>query len=303
MASFITGTLTLEGGNIVTFGFSGTASPVAVVRDNPDPPNRYSTEESKSINIDSVKLLEIDRAVYNFFNKNKILKINGRKVPVVFGSWERFAQMQGTKDDNTLNSFRDHSGMLKLPIVSIRRTNVTPNDDRYLKVTSDGDPSIILYKDRSRSKFNQQRTTPYTLKWTDGNRNRSMSEVYDVYRLPWPKFIDIEYTVTFWASYIKHANDFQNLIWSDYKPGDMIFNDYFFYSYFTGSSDNSNLEDYSSEERIIRQNYELSVQAYIIDKDKVEIDRTPSRILLEERVVDTEELNIINLDQLDLTNL
>ena len=61
---------------------------------------------SQAINVEvtPVGLLEIDRTVYSWFNDKHSTVINGRRVPVVFGSWERWAQIQGNREDENLNS-------------------------------------------------------------------------------------------------------------------------------------------------------------------------------------------------------
>ena len=93
--------------------------------------------QHKSIDVEGIGLLEIDRTVYNWFNNKHPTLINARKVPVVFGSWERWAQMQGNKEDENLNSQRDHKGMIKLPIISISRGNVEYDKDKLRIYTID----------------------------------------------------------------------------------------------------------------------------------------------------------------------
>ena len=104
------------------------------------------TPTKKVVEIDDISILSVDKAVFDWFDKKHATMIKGRKVPVLFGAWERFAQMQGNKADNSLNSMRDHNGMLKLPIISIRRGDIEPDDERFRPVSLDGEPSITIVK-------------------------------------------------------------------------------------------------------------------------------------------------------------
>ena len=112
-----------------------------------------SNVHQKSIDFDEVTLFSIDKAVYDWFNTKHSTKIQGRKVPVCFGAWERFAQMQDNKQDDNLNRLRDPKGMLILPIISIRRGDVTYNSDRFVFQQADGAPRIKLFERVAQSNF------------------------------------------------------------------------------------------------------------------------------------------------------
>lgn len=235
-------------------------------------------DEQTSINIDQVRLLEIDKAVKSWLTEEISPMINGRKVPVLFGSWERFAQMQGTKNDDGLDTLRDKNGMLKLPIISIRRSDVSPGQERYKKTSIDGQPYIKISKKIAHAKFDNKRV-PFK---KDGRA------VYEIQKIPWPAFIDINYSATFWSSFIKHSNIIHSKIWANCKPY-VNYNGFFFYSTVTSSSDESNLDDFTTEERIIKNNYSIEVQAYLIDTDKIITNRTVSQFTFGETILDNEE--------------
>tara|TARA_S200002703_G_scaffold2706_2_gene4175 strand:- start:3213 stop:4028 length:816 start_codon:yes stop_codon:yes gene_type:complete len=247
------------------------------------------SELSKVIEIEEVNILSIDKAVYDWFDKKHPTIIKGRKVPVLFGGWERFAQMQGNKEDETLNNLRDHNGMLKLPIISIRRGDIEPNNNRFRKLTVDGEPSITIKKKIAPSNFNKERSVPFQKIDDKGLKVGNESPVYEVHRVPFPDFINVPYTITFWSSYVKDSNYFSDKIWGEYFLDDMEYNGYYFYAYFNTSSNDNNTQDFSGEERIIRTTYELQLEAYLIAKNEIKIDRTPSKIILEERFVGIDE--------------
>ena len=251
------------------------------------------TPLKRVVEIDEVTILSIDKAVYDWFDKKHPTQIKGRKAPVLFGAWERFAQMQGNKTDDGLNNLRDHNGMLKLPIISIRRGDIEPDHERFRPVTLDGEPSITIVKKIAESNFNNEQRVPfhnpYVQKQHFGSKVKKEEPVYEVQRLPWPNFIKVPYTITFWSSYVKNSNQFHNMIWDDYILHDLEYNGYFFYARFDSSSDESNVEDFSSEERIIRSSFIMNVDAYLIDKGDIEFDRTPSKIIFEENVIEADE--------------
>tara|TARA_R110000744_G_C19369472_1_gene562338 strand:+ start:6565 stop:7389 length:825 start_codon:yes stop_codon:yes gene_type:complete len=246
----------------------------------------------KVIEIDEVNILSIDKAVYDWFDKKHPTILKGRKVPVLFGSWERFAQMQGNKEDENLNNLRDHNGMLKLPIISIKRGDIEPNNDRYRPISLGGEPSITISKKIAGSAFDKTRRVPFHDPYKDGLRGiKKEAPVYEVQRLPFPDFINVPYTVTFWSSYIRDSNLFHDKIWGEYFISDMEYKGYFFYALFDSSSNEGNLDDFSGEERIIRSSFNLRLEAYLIKKNEVEISRTPSKIIMEENIIQADEFD------------
>lgn len=241
----------------------------------------------KTIPIDDVSLLEIDRSIFTYLKDNINLTINSRKVPVLFGAWERFAQMQEDSDKN-LNTMRDQNGKLKLPLISVRRDSVENNTERY-KNDNANNIKIQFYKKIAESNFDSQRRVPFNSKWQiNSGRYKSENPVYELHSLPWPTFINVSYTITFWCSYIKHANEFHNRIWNNIEPGDIGYKGYFFHTRFESSSDDSPVEDFSAEERTFRHTFPLELEAYLINKKEVVIDRTISKFAFEEEIIEAD---------------
>jgi hypothetical protein len=249
------------------------------------------SEFSTEFEFDEVSVLSIDKAVFDWFDKKHPTMIKGRKVPVLFGGWERFAQMQGNKEDESLNNLRDHNGMLKLPIISIRRGDIEPNNNRYRKITADGEPSIVVSKKIALGNVDKNKRVDFNYVEDDGLKASTENPVFEIHRVPFPDFINIPYTVTFWSSYIKDSNFFSDKIWSQYFLDDMEFKGYYFYAYFNNSTNDNNTNDFSGEERIIRSTYTLQLEAYLISKSNVKVNRTSSKIVLEENIIESDEIN------------
>ena len=246
-----------------------------------------SNVHQKSIEFDDVTLFSIDKAVYDWFNTKHATNIRGRKVPVTFGSWERFAQMQDNKYDDNLNRMRDPSGMLILPMVSIRRGDVTYNTERFVFQQADGAPRIKISERVAMSNFDADRRVPF-----DGphmysaDRRRSDAPVMEIATVPYPDFVTIPYTITFWASYVRHANYFNDKIWQNAYPTDLTYKGYYFYAFIDSGTNENNEENYTDEERIIRSSFTMTVDGYLVKKNDVNVTRTASKMIMSEGYVE-----------------
>ena len=251
-----------------------------------------SNVHQKSIEFDEVTLFSIDKAVYDWFNTKHATNIQGRRVPVMFGSWERFAQMQDNKQDDNLNRMRDPSGMLILPLISIRRGDVTYNVDRFVFPQADGGPRIQISRRVAMSNFDANERVPF-----DGphmyssNRRRSDAPVMEVTTIPWPDFVNIPYTITFWSSYVRHANYFNDRIWQDAYPQDLTYKGYYFYAFIDSGTNENNEENYTDEERIIRSSFTMTVDGYILKKADASVTRTSSKMLMSESYMEAPRID------------
>ena len=250
-----------------------------------------SNVHQKSIEFDEVTLFSIDKAVYDWFNTKHATNIQGRKVPVIFGSWERFATMQDNKQDDNLNRMRDPKGMLILPLISIRRGDVTYNVDRFIYQQADGSPRVQISKRVAMSNFDANRRVPF-----DGphiyssSRRRSDAPVMEITTIPWPDFVNVPYTITFWSSYVRHANYFNDRIWQDAYPTDLTYKGYYFYSFIDSGTNESNEDNYTDEERIIRSSFTMTVDGYILKKADANVTRTASKMIISESYIEAPKM-------------
>ena len=246
-----------------------------------------SNTHQKSIEFDEVSLFSIDKAVYDWYNTKHATNIQGRKVPVLFGGWERFAQMQDNKQDDNLNRMRDPSGMLILPLISIRRGDVTYNTERFVFQQADGAPRVKISERVAMSNFDADRRVPF-----DGPhmystaRRRSDAPVMEIATVPYPDFVTIPYTITFWSSYVRHANYFNDRVWQNAYPTDLTYKGYYFYAFIDSGTNENNEENYTDEERIIRSSFTMTVDGYLIKKNDVNVTRTASKMIMSEGYVE-----------------
>jgi len=259
-----------------------------------------SNVHQKSIEFDEVTLFSIDKAVYDWFNTKHATNIKGRTVPVVFGGWERFAQMQDNRQDDSLNRMRDASGMLILPMISIRRGDVTYNTERFIYQQADGNPRIEISRKVAMSNFDVNRRVPF-----DGphiyssSRRRSDAPVMEVTTIPWPDFVNVPYTITFWASYVRHANYFNDRIWQNAYPTDLTYKGYYFYSFIDSGTNENNEENYTDEERIIRSSFTMTVDGYLLKKTDATVTRTSSKMLMSEGYIEAPKIDTPGHHSLD----
>ena len=242
-----------------------------------------SNTHQKSIEFDEVNLFSIDKAVYDWFNTKHATNIQGRRVPVMFGGWERFAQMQDNKQDDNLNRMRDPSGMLILPLISIRRGDVTYNVDRFVFPQADGSPRVQISKRVAMSNFDPNERVPFNTPYRySSSRDTQEAPVMEVTTITWPDFVNIPYTITFWSSYVRHANYFNDRIWQNAYPQDLTYKGYYFYAFIDSGTNENNEENYTDEERIIRSSFTMTVDGYLLKKTDASVTRTASKMIMSE---------------------
>ena len=112
-----------------------------------------NTSDVNKISIDSLILKEIDSSVVNWFSKGFSIDFDGRKVPVIFVSQERWSLMQRQR------GLRDDNGVLILPIISVRRLETTELYERYVPKT-DG-TRVIIDKRIATQSYNDKEPLPF----------------------------------------------------------------------------------------------------------------------------------------------
>ena len=100
--------------------------------------------------------------------------------------------------------------------------------------------------------------------------------VYEIIQIEFPSFENLDYEITIWTSYMTHKNLNQENIYKEFRGGRQWFHvdDYFFFGKMGAAQDQSNLDDFSSKEKVIKYKFSLALQAYFVDKSKVKIFRT-----------------------------
>lgn len=189
----------------------------------------------------------MDAAIFNYFDKQFPLIIDARKVPVVFATPERWVQIQR---DSYL---KDDNGVAIVPIITIRRGSPEINRNRYVPKRPETD---ILVR-------------PMTATKLDGNANKTLFSNDVIYSIPYPRFVNMTYTVIIWTSYFLDINEIQQrYLWEGI---DHVFTYERFW--YTGTlqsiSEVSNNEDNTKAERMQKVEYTFMVEGYISENRDV----------------------------------
>lgn len=97
--------------------------------------------------------------------------------------------------------------------------------------------------------------------------------IFEIITIPYPEFFTIEYEVTFWTQYVTESNQMIEHLISKFDGQDRGFKittreGYEHFAYVASSiSSNDNFTEYSSEERIIKHSFGITVPSYLIAPD------------------------------------
>jgi hypothetical protein len=103
--------------------------------------------------------------------------------------------------------------------------------------------------------------------------NDLTNNIYEFITVPYPKFVGITYNVIFWSQYMQQMNQMIETMmmkFSGPSPEFLLETDkgYKFTAFVQNTfSNNDNLEDFTSDERVIKMGFDIKVPGYIIAPD------------------------------------
>ena len=220
---------------------------------NSEPLGFEGNDTPSDIEIPSCTLEDVDRSVFNLFDKQLPLqaKSNGdgvKKIPVIFATGERFAVLRRKEP------LRDKTGAIILPLISIMRSGINQDPDNGI---SGGQTSPIVIK-RRLSKDNpiyKRLINEHRLKNQDDNAEDShnlspvgsgaipgtigsrrtppqqteesrsgnllkpqlSNNIYETLTIPPVKYYTATYSITFWSQYTQEMNNMLMTIMSLYQ--------------------------------------------------------------------------------------
>lgn len=234
--------------------------------------------------LDDITLKQIDQSVVNWFSEDFPIAIDSRKVPVIYATAERWARAQKEK------GFRDEGGVLILPLISVRRTTPAHHVERYVPDADETNITLTRRIATTPISTNDPQPTVLDNKQTDPMYQRVADNVvYEVLQLPFPSFINLDYDVTVWTSYMTHQNLEQENIYREWKGGRtwVKVDGFYFFALLKSSQDMGNLDDFSEKEKIIKYGFKLEVQAYLVDRTKIKSFRTSENTRLNVNIAET----------------
>jgi len=255
-------------------------------------------EQVDGLDIPSCTIEDVDRAVFNLFEKELDFSVESNKkivkVPVIFATGERFALLARKKP------LRDSSNALILPLISIMRTGITqsPGVGENIplvvkKKLAPDDPRIQSYINKQGINNDDQLATSPSL---DTGRNDSeegkkllkkgvksgearnpliardfSSNVYEIYEIPPVKHYTANYQITMWCQYTQQMNQMMTIFMGGYtnnnRPSFRLDTNKGYY--FSGMvqdelSPEVNFDDFTDDERLVKFSINMTVPAYLV---------------------------------------
>ncbi len=216
--------------------------------------------------VSELLLSDIDAGVVDSFHQDTTrLTVRGREVPTVYATQERYAQMQVNK------GMRDSNGVLILPLVSVRRTGMELIEKYYREAAGGQADGIVLAK-----RVATVKNTPTRLRYGNALMAQKIQKpiVYEVIKTQYPVWYKINYEIILWSSYVSDMNSMQEQLLENYR-GVYEAGSYRFYGYIDGGvQDMSNVNDFTAQERIIKSQYNIALEAYFHKQSEMSTTRT-----------------------------
>jgi hypothetical protein len=240
--------------------------------------------------IPSVGLEDVDRALFNLFDKDLPLIYrqkdgSTKKVPIIFATGERFAITRRKQP------LRDKNGALILPLITIQRSGVAQEAQKIIEM---GDIGTIDVKRRlsEDDPIYQRVINSLGLESvgapTTGSRRDSLDRpgrmaggrllepnlgagIYETISIPVPKFFTASYEITLWTQFMQHSNEILTTILSGYHNvrarSYRLETDsgYWFNATFDPDvSSETTFDNMSDDERAIKHTLKASIPAFIV---------------------------------------
>ena len=230
----------------------------------------------KKLHFEPSTIETIDKSVLNYFKKLNLFSNTNegwKEVPVIWGTAERAYQVKHNKD------IRDAQGMLKLPIISIRRVSVSK--DMASKGVFQGNISEINDEQGGSVQVSRVIYQEKTRKFASADALRLYNQsdyprpnpkiVYRTVVAPMPVNVTIMYEITLRTEYQQQMN---NLILPFVtNPGTINYirlfeGEHRYEAFIQGEFQNGdNLSDFSSDERKFETKIQLKVIGYLIGQE------------------------------------
>ena len=218
----------------------------------------------------------IDSSVLKYFESLDLFSDTNegwKKVPIVWGTAERAYQVKKNKD------IRDKQGMLKLPIISIRRTSVTKDmaSKGVFQGNVPGQPdeqggslpvSRVIYQEKT-TKFAS--ADALRLHKQENYPRPNPKIVYRTITAPMPVNVTVNYEITIRTEYQQQMNDL--ILPFVTMPGTINYirlfeGEHRYEGFIQGEFQNGdNLSNFSAEERKFETKITLKVIAYLVGQE------------------------------------
>jgi hypothetical protein len=238
--------------------------------------NNFYSDKKGRYEIKTVTIETVDQSVVDYFDKKLNVHVDterGRsKVPIIYASGERWKLIRKRK-------FRDENGTLILPIISVRRTDMdrTPGFGGMAQEVPEIAVSSVIHPKTSNIQ-NVLRTRQQNKYFPSVSDPKASSAIVREYlTLPFPDFFTVYYEVNIWTQYQTQMNEILERIFYKYEHMDSFVmpveydgtlpkgNSYYFVGFRDGNvTPQSNIEDFTDQERLIKYGYTFKTPVYLL---------------------------------------
>jgi len=235
--------------------------------------NNFYNDKEGRYSIKPVTIETVDQAAVDYFDKKLDIHVDSertrKKVPIHFASGERWKLIRK-------NKFRDENGTLILPVISITRTDIdrTRGFGGMAQETRSITVSSIIHPKTSpiQKLIDARKESKHFI-----NTNKDDSIVREYLTIPFPDFATIYYEVSIWAQYQQQMNEILEKFFHKYEHLDSFVmpveydgrhrkgNSYYFVGFREGNiTPQSNTEDFTDQERLIKYAYTFRTPVYFL---------------------------------------
>lgn len=197
----------------------------------------------------SISIEDIDNTVFDKFNEDNLsLTIDGKKVPVIYMTNERWGEFEKTW------KYQDDDKLILTPYITIRRIDKEPG-------TIYGGMFTVANR--------------RTFKYVDVPTIEDNYIIFTRYKIPQPVPIDLIYDVTLFSKYQTDINEFDELMFKSFSPRQEYIstNGHYFPLLREGINITDDIDDVDGN-RLYKTSYEIKTLAYLQNEDEFEITKT-----------------------------
>jgi hypothetical protein len=231
--------------------------------------NAYKDKKGR-YEIKKVTLETVDQAVYDYFDKRLAVSVDTERekvrVPVIFATGERWKLVRDNK------GLRDQNGTLILPLITVRRVRIDRNPGMHALAQETPNitvSSLVHEKSSNIANMVQDRRVR-------GFPEPKRPVVREYLTVPFPDFCTIFYEIGIWSQYQTQMNEILEKIFYNYDHLDSFImpveydgksrkgNSYYFVGFREDVAPQSNVQEFTDQERIIKYSYTIKTPAYLM---------------------------------------
>lgn len=209
----------------------------------------------------SVEYEDMDQSFINFVKNQINFIIEGRSIPVIFLTIQRWSEFTKTWDFS--NEFKD----IDVPFITIvRKPDIQKGTNQQGLWNVAGKPTFTYIKVPT---------------------NYADRKGYDLYKIPQPVSVDLIYEVRIFCNKMRQVNDFNLKMQQFFRSRQHYIspNEHPMPLHLENIADESNIDDFENR-RFYVQLFEILLKGYVVDENEFEIIPTIDRTVLFSEIVD-----------------